>query len=163
MNKVNESFSAFIDGEASELDIQRLLKAMDETPSVIQDWHGLSKVQASMQNDVLVDAALTYTDVEELKTAPTKTGWGFRLFQGGIAAAVAMVVVTSVNMTMNDPASSEIAEVTVVPSGETNLAQQQFEAQQRLELFMREHAEQASFTTGHVVVSSELEWVEGAE
>ena len=54
MNKVNESFSAFIDGEASELDIQRLLKAMDETPSVIQDWHGLSKVQASMQNDVLV-------------------------------------------------------------------------------------------------------------
>jgi sigma-E factor negative regulatory protein RseA len=64
-------------------------------------------------------------------------------------------------MTTNE-ASPAVAEITVEPIQDSpSLAQQHFEVQQRLELFMREHAEQASFTTGHVVVPSELEWVEG--
>lgn len=52
-NKANESFSAFLDGEASELDIQRLLKAMDENPKAMNDWQGLSQAQAIAQGDVI--------------------------------------------------------------------------------------------------------------
>jgi sigma-E factor negative regulatory protein RseA len=164
MNKANESFSAFLDGEASELDIQRMLKAMEDSPAAVGEWHNLSKVQASLQNEVVVDTALDFTGADEhVKTAKPKGG-AFRLLQGGIAAAVAMVVVTTVNLTTQNEVTPNVAEVTVLPSEDApSLAQQQFEVQQRLELFMREHAEQASFTTGHVVVPSELEWVEDVE
>jgi sigma-E factor negative regulatory protein RseA len=162
MNKANESFSAFLDGEASELDVQRMLKALDDSPAVLAEWHGLSKVQASLQQDVIVNTALEYTGVDDVPEKRETKGISFRLFQGGIAAAVAIVVVTTANFMTTNEASPAVAEITVEPIQDSpSLAQQHFEVQQRLELFMREHAEQASFTTGHVVVPSELEWVEG--
>jgi sigma-E factor negative regulatory protein RseA len=162
MNKANESFSAFLDGEASELDVRRMLKALDDSPAVLGEWHGLSKVQASLQQDVLVDTALEFTGTDEVFETRKTKGFSFRLLQGGIAAAVAIVVVTTANFTSVNEVSPVVAEITVDPTQDSpSLAQQHFEVQQRLELFMREHAEQASFTTGHVVIPSELEWVEG--
>jgi sigma-E factor negative regulatory protein RseA len=81
--------------------------------------------------------------------------------QGGIAAAVAVIAITTVNLTSTELETPEVAQTTVeVQEVTPALAQQQFEAQQRLDLFLKEHAEQASFTTGHVVVPSDLEWIE---
>jgi len=160
--KANESFSAFLDGEASELDIQRMLKALDEQPEVFEQWHGLSKTQACLQGDMPVNVAMDYTSIDQNQTGiDKKSSWGFRVFQGGIAAAVALVVVTTVNLTQPKQVGAPIAKAVVTQEVEnTALAQQQFEAQQRLDLYLREHAEQASFTTGHVVVPADLEWVE---
>lgn len=164
MNKVNESFSAFLDGEASELDIQRLLKAMDEQPEQVSRWHEMTRVKAALQDDTVVDVALDWADVEEKSSEPAKTSGRFRLLQVGIAAAVAMVVVTTVNLSLDSEQAPVVATTEVVTEqNATSLAQQQFEARQQLDLFLKEHAEQASYTTGHVVVPSELNWIEAGE
>ncbi len=163
-NKVDESFSAFLDGEASELDIQRLLKTLDAEPQAFGRWHELSKTQAVLQGDVVVDVAESFAPVQA-QEAEQKTiiHWRKRLFQSGIAAAVALVVVTTVNLSEQKTPDTQVS---VVISGQQNeadqalLAQQQFEAQQRLDLYIREHAEQASFTTGHVVIPAQLTFVE---
>ncbi|MDX1341554.1 MAG: sigma-E factor negative regulatory protein [Reinekea sp.] len=167
MTKAHESFSAFLDGEASELDIQRMLKTMSENPEALHQWHDLSKVHAGMQGDVIVDTALEFTDTDIQAPAEKTSRFRFRLMQGGIAAAVAMVVVSVVNLNQPNTPDVEVVKA-VVTTGQpsiagSELAQQQFEAQQRLDLFLREHAEQASFTTGHAVVPADLEWVEATE
>lgn len=164
MNKANESFSAFLDGEATELDIQRMLKAMEDAPESVQAWHELSKTQACLQDDVVVDSALSYVQLPDTHQLPAKTSWQTRIFQGGIAAAVAVVFVTAVNVNLvsNEGNAPVVVQVDQAPDNSA-LAQQQFEAQQRLDLFLKEHAEQASFTTGHAVVPSDLEWVEASE
>lgn len=163
MTKANESFSAFLDGEASELDIQRMLKALDESPNALHEWHDLSKVQAGLQDDVIVDTALEFSGEQSLNETPASKGKGFRLLQGGIAAAVAVVVVTTANFAMNTETEAEVATVTVEEPSNVVAVQQQFEAQQRLDEYLREHAEQASHTNGHVVAPTEVEWVKEAQ
>lgn len=162
--KASESFSAFLDGEASELDIQRMLKELDENPEALESWHGLSKAQAVMQGETVVDSALSCTSAAaEKETAPAATvSWHKRFLQGSVAAAVALVVVGTASLLPQQ--LEQPVEVSVSPVESeldaTALAQQQFEAQQRLELYLREHAEQASYSTGHVIVPAELNWEE---
>jgi len=165
MNKANESFSAFLDGEANELDVQRMLKALDESPETLSNWHQLSRVQATLQNEVVVDTALELTDADLQSFVKPKSAYRLRLLQSGIAAAVALVVVTTVTVVHVEQQVPAVATTvtTVQTESSVSLAQQQFEAQQRLDLFLREHAEQASFTTGHAVVPAELEWEEATE
>lgn len=162
--KANESFSAFLDGEASELDIQRMLNELDNNPDALGQWHSLSKVKAVTQGDVAVDVAPEFSSIEPQATVeqPRQKGWKPRLFQGSIAAAVALVVVGSFNL-MQQEQSPEIPIVQVDTSVDTNqtlLADQQLEAQERLDFYLREHAEQASFTSGHVIVPTDLNWEE---
>ncbi|TXR53073.1 sigma-E factor negative regulatory protein [Reinekea thalattae] len=162
--KANESFSAFLDGEASELDIQRMLNELDEHPEKLQQWHELSKTQAVAQGETLVDAALALSDVEQPNETVTETAkpWSQRLFQGAVAAAVASVVVAAFGV-MQTQQTTELPLVQIdapVDTNSTQLAEQTLEAQQRLELYLREHAEQASFTTGHVIVPSQMNWQE---
>lgn len=165
MSKANESFSAFLDGEATELDIQRLLKAMDEQPGITQEWHGISKIKASLQGDTLVDTALSAADVSGSMPTEPRPSWHKRLMQGGIAAAVAVVMVSVMRLPAADLSQPDVARLTVAPTESDSAAdlQQQFAAQQRLTQFLKTHAEQASFTTGHVVVPAELNWIEGAQ
>lgn len=161
--KATESFSAFLDGEASELDIQRMLKALDEQPELYSQWHDLSKTQALAQGDVLVDTSIERVPniAHETDVIQPKRGFILRIKQGGIAAAVAISVVgvTAFINVDSSAVQSPIATVVTPNTDGARLAQQQFEAQQRLDMYLREHAEQASFTTGHVVAPTELEWL----
>jgi len=54
---INESFSALLDNEASNMDIQRLLNAMDNQPDKLTDWKsiasGHSKCRGEKSFDVL--------------------------------------------------------------------------------------------------------------
>lgn len=164
-NKANESFSAFLDGEASELDIQRLLKAMDENPKAMNDWQGLSQAQAIAQGDVVMRSAPTLFQPEQSVTVDKSSPvWPARLMQGGIAAAV-MGITLGLSSLMLDPQSEDLApvQVSTITEPSSALTQQQFEAQQRLDVYLREHAEQAAFSTGHVVLPDQLEWIEAAE
>ncbi|WP_320824575.1 hypothetical protein [Reinekea sp.] len=160
--KANESFSAFLDGEASEIDVQRMLKALDDQPALLSQWHGLSKAKAGLQGEVLIDTALTFdAAVPAVGVAVHNAGWRLRLQQAGIAAAVALVVITGARYSLELQPSAPVLATVVTPERINNaLAQQQFEAQLRLDLYLREHAEQASFTTGHVVVPAQLRWLE---
>lgn len=169
-DKVNESFSAFLDGEASELDIQRLLKAMDDQPERMRSWHQLTQVSAVMQQDVVVDTGARFLESDEQSArqddaplAAKREIFGLKI---GVAAMAAFVVVGWLGLAgLPAQQGPEVATVSVQPtaqSAETSvgLAQQQFESQRRLNEYLRQHAEQASFTTGHAVVPAELEWVE---
>ena len=163
MNKANESFSAFLDGEATELDIQRLLKAMDEDPQSVQQWHDLSRVKASLQGDTVVDTALNRRPAitEPVQTQQRASLW-LRLVQGGIAATVAAATVAVIGLNASQTATPEVATVGVdddVPLTVEQI-QQQVAAQQRLTEYLKNHAEQASFTSGHVVVPAEPNWIE---
>lgn len=164
MNKANESFSAFLDGEASELDIQRLLKAMDEDPQVTGQWHEQSRVKAILQGDLPVDTALRAgrAPAQPVSVRTGRSVWQ-RLAKGGIAAAVAVVTVTVVSLNRSEPGQPNVATLSVDDGAAvaSEQLQQQYAAQQRLEAYLRDHAEQASFTTGHVVVPAELNWIEG--
>ena len=166
MTKANESFSAFLDDEATELDIQRMLKAMEQDPTVVNHWHDLSKTQAALQDMPVLDQAATLTRTAAL-SAPgaRKSRWRNRFLQTGIAAAVAVVTVSSGHFLLagGEQAAPQVTTIAVVshPVAQKQLlTQQQYEAQQQLHAFLREHAEQAAFTTGHVVTNSPLQWVE---
>lgn len=155
-DRVNESFSAFLDGEASEVDIQRMLKALDSDPQLLDEWHRLSRVQAALAGDVLVDIA-TQSDVEESEDKPVEPSpsrWRLRLGQGAVAAAVALVVIIGSQW---QPEPSEAAPQI---AGQTDLdaSQAHFEVQQRLHSYLRQHAEAASYSSGHAVVPYEMPW-----
>lgn len=163
MNRVDESFSALLDGEASELDIQRLLKAMDDQPEAVDRWQKLSSTQAKLQGYPQVQVPLS-TVSEEQPAQPEGNSGARRWWQSGIAAAVALGVVMGVQTFSQPEVSSPVATVTVeAPANAAQLVEQQFLAQQRLDQYLREHAEQASLTTGHAIVPAQLEWLEAGQ
>lgn len=158
MTKVNESFSAFLDGEASELDIQRLLKAYEEDPSVAGHWHNLSSAQALLNDEVVSQAGLQFkAPVASQQPTESLTRW---LPRTAVAAVVAVAVTSGYWLTVQPNTSSSVPQISVNQSEQSAavLAAQQFEAQQRLQTFLKEHIEQASFSSGHGVIPSELTW-----
>ncbi|WP_108125963.1 hypothetical protein [Saccharospirillum mangrovi] len=161
-DRINETFSAFLDGEASEMDIQRLLKAMESDPERIQDWHQLSRVQGALRGDVLVDVAVQPQAQDEPTREQSGSRWSLRLGQFGVAAAVATVVIVGAQWSLQTPtAPTQLALDT--PAAQTEdvaAAQARFEAQQRLNLYLREHAEAASFSSGHAVAPYPVDWME---
>lgn len=153
-DRVNESFSAFLDGEASEVDIQRMLKALDSDPRLLDEWHRLSRVQAALAGDVLVDIA-PQSGIEEPEGKPVESSssrWRLRLGQGAVAAAVALVVI--VGSQWQTDTSEAAPQIAGKPDLEAS--QSHFEAQQRLHSYLRQHAEAASYSSGHAVVPYEL-------
>lgn len=94
-----QSVSALMDGEGSELDLRRVLKAADGNPGVLDRWQRYHLVRASLHQDlhrrpeVNLLAGIHARLDEEL---PVRTGEGRaarpllrRLGQGAIAASVA--------------------------------------------------------------------------
>jgi len=157
-DRINESFSAFLDGEASEMDIQRLLKAMESEPERMQDWHELSRVQGALRGDVLVDVAVqSEVDVGTEQPAQQRR-WPMRLGQAGLAAAVACVVIVGAQWSI--PTSSTTPATQVAQNEDVAAAQARFEAQQRLNAYLREHAEAASYSSGHAVAPYPVDWME---
>lgn len=153
-DKINESFSAFIDGEASEVDIQRMLKALDNDPTMLEEWHRLSRAQAMMAGDVLVDVAIQSESATQPEPrAKPSSPWLLRLGQGAVAAAVALVVVVATYW----PESSEVP-LEVAVETDLHASQAHFEVQQRFNSYLRQHAEAASYGSGHAVVPYELYW-----
>jgi len=155
-DRVNESFSAFLDGEASEVDIQRMMKALDKNPELLEDWHRLSQVQAAMAGDVVVDVGRQRVDddtVERPEQPTPRRSLVKRLSQMAVAAGVAVVVVIGARWEAPPQPETQVAGIQDVDA-----AQARFEAQQRLNSYLRQHAEAASYSSGHAVVPSDLQW-----
>lgn len=157
-DRINESFSAFLDGEASEMDIQRLLNAMESEPQRLQDWHQLSRVQGALRGDVLVDVAVQPTEAETAQPARQRR-WPLRLGQAGLAAAVAAVVIVGAQWSIPTPSTTPATQV-AQNNEDVAAAQARFEAQQRLNAYLREHAEAASYSSGHAVAPYPVDWME---
>lgn len=155
-DRVNESFSAFLDGEASEVDIQRMMKALDKNPELLDEWHRLSQVQAAMAGDEVVNVGQHRFEAEAVEASPPAAphrSRGKRLSQIAVAAGVAVVVVIGARWESPTQPATQVAAVQDVDA-----AQARFEAQQRLNSYLRQHAEAASYSSGHVVVPYELHW-----
>ncbi|GGX69795.1 sigma-E factor negative regulatory protein [Saccharospirillum salsuginis] len=155
-DRVNESFSAFLDGEASEVDIQRLMKALDKNPELLDDWHRLSQVQAAMAGDVVVDVGRQRLDDsagDHVEPPAPRRSLAKRLSQMAVAAGVAVVVVIGARWETPQQPDTQVAGIQDVDA-----AQARFEAQQRLNSYLRQHAEAASYSSGHAVVPSNLQW-----
>lgn len=163
-DRVNESFSAFLDGEASEVDIQRMLKALENEPHLLDDWQRLSRVHAMLAGDVVVDAGVHSSDVATPGAAPQATSgasrWRLRLGQGALAAAVAVVVVVA-GAHWHLGAAAPGVDPQVASGSDLEASQTHFEVRQRLNSYLRQHAEAASYSSGHVVVPYELYWEVG--
>lgn len=156
-DRVNESFSAFLDGEASEVDIQRMMKALDQQPELLDDWHRLSRVQAAMAGDVVADVGrrpLAGADATTNAPVPAGGAWFRHLAQVAVAAGVAVVVVVGAYWTGSRATTADqVARVSDVEA-----AQARFEAQQRLNSYLRQHAEAASYSSGHAVAPFDPQW-----
>ncbi|WP_086932688.1 sigma-E factor negative regulatory protein [Agarilytica rhodophyticola] len=138
---LKESISALVDGESNDLDLQRVLKAMDSDDEARKSWSNYHAIGAVMRSEAQVDmsidlsAAISEAIADETpeKVVNTYGGMG-RLWSGlgktAIAATVAFGMVFSVQQFSGeaevdntiaagqaDEASNDAVNGAVVPQG----------------------------------------------
>lgn len=156
-SKVNESFSAFLDGEASEMDVQRLLKALDNDPSILHQWEGLSETKAVAQNWPVVKPVLQQDTAELQSSQSHRSKWLRYRLEASVAAMACLVVVGMVWLVGPSALNSRPDVVVSALQPSINLEQNRL-AQQRLEQMLKQHVERASFSTGRAVVPTVIEF-----
>lgn len=122
-----ESVSALVDGEVSEMELHRVLKASETDEGVRSTWSRYQMISSSLRNDTpsqpLVDLSAAIReaiDTEETYQpaahTPNTTSWVRRVGQNvgklGVAASVAAVmVVTSQMVDFTGSQSAQVADV----------------------------------------------------
>jgi sigma-E factor negative regulatory protein RseA len=105
--QLNESLSALMDGEASELEVRRLLKSDDSGLS--DRWHRYQLASAAMKGEVelnqvvdfsaSISAAIAEEPAHSAQAAkPAKSGFWGNVGRFGIAASVAGAVIVGVQI-----------------------------------------------------------------
>lgn len=122
-HSLEQSLSALMDGEASELELQRILKNLDD-PQLRQTWQNLHQVRSAMHQEAFaavdvsagVRAALAGIDMDEAGHAPVASkaaGWkGWQRM--AVAASVTLAVLGGVRFYNQNPelATPEVAQST---------------------------------------------------
>lgn len=119
---MDESISALVDGEVSEMELHRVLKATETDATVRQTWGRYQLISAAMRNDVpamppmdLSAAIRDALDAEEPSKVPQQAqsaswwrGLSSNFAKVGIAASVAAVMVVTAQMVNlnGDPAAA---------------------------------------------------------
>lgn len=57
--RINESLSALMDGEADELEIRRILNSCDKDPSVYESWRRLQMVRSALRDEPISNVDLS--------------------------------------------------------------------------------------------------------
>ena len=117
-----ETLSALLDNEVEDLELRRLLKAMDESPEIAATWSRYNLVQ-SVLHDVgtLVNASLIERiNAQLLSEAPhsvvssisesSASAWRQSLSKIAIAASVAAVFVVTFQSNLPSPAVPELVQ-----------------------------------------------------
>lgn len=103
-HSLEQSLSALMDGETSELELQRILKNLDD-PDVRQSWQSLHQVRSAMHQEpfVVVDvsagvmAALEGVSMDTVEQAAPKAASGWKGWQRmAVAASVTLAVLGGV-------------------------------------------------------------------
>lgn len=110
-----ESLSALVDGEASELEVRRLLKAQDE--ELKARWSRYQLAGAAMRRELGTMAPTGFADrvsaaleTEAALEAPQRHWWQ-RIGQVAVAASVAGAVLIGVQQYPGDPQQTTVADV----------------------------------------------------
>ncbi|MDA1370491.1 MAG: sigma-E factor negative regulatory protein [Proteobacteria bacterium] len=117
-----EALSALLDNEAGDLELRRLLKAMDESPEIAVTWSRYNLVQ-SVLHDVgtPVNSSLIERINQQLQSeaplsvitsgsASSASAWQQGLSKMAIAASVAAVFVVTFQTSLPSPAVPELAQ-----------------------------------------------------
>lgn len=113
-----ESISAVMDGEATELELRRLLKTMDTDPESAQRWQRYHLAQSVLHDQgVPVSESLAATvasriEQEPVLASPNLQGWQQHLVRVAVAACVAVVAVIALQPRDTAPEMPAMAQQT---------------------------------------------------
>ncbi len=105
-SSVKESVSALVDGEVSEMELHRLLKASETDGEVRETWSRYQLASSAIRGDLavapMIDLSASISEAieqeETYKVAPKATGWLQNAGRMAVAASVAAVMVVTVQM-----------------------------------------------------------------
>lgn len=105
-SSMKESVSALVDGEVSEMELHRLLKASEVDGEVRETWSRFQLVSSALRGDVvnspMIDLSASIreaVDAEETyQIRPNVVGWRQRVGRMAVAASVAAVMVVTAQM-----------------------------------------------------------------
>ncbi|NHO65553.1 sigma-E factor negative regulatory protein [Aestuariicella hydrocarbonica] len=126
---MKESVSALVDGEVSELELHRVLKASESDESIRHTWSRYQIISSVLRNDApsapqidLSSAIREAIDAEEVHQMPAadskRSGWVQNLGKVAVAASVAAVMVLTTQLT--DVGGTGSAAVEVAKGGNVN-------------------------------------------
>tara|TARA_B100000446_G_scaffold46105_1_gene42085 strand:- start:53306 stop:54013 length:708 start_codon:yes stop_codon:yes gene_type:complete len=103
---MKESVSALVDGEVSEMELHRLLKASETDAEVRETWSRYQLASSAMRGDLagapMIDLSASIreaVDAEETyQTSPAAAGWWQKAGRMAVAASVAAVMVVTAQM-----------------------------------------------------------------
>ena len=117
-----ESLSALVDGEADELELRRVLKAMDSDAEIAQKWQRYHLAQSVLhdrgvpvQDSLAAAVALQIADEPPL-SANSPQRWQHHLSRIAIAACVAVVAVIALQPPETGPQAPSLVQETSIES-----------------------------------------------
>lgn len=120
-NYEQESLSALMDGEADELELRRLLKAMDSDPELARRWQRYHLAQSVLhdQGAPLTDdfAQRVAAEIESEPAPQRQSGlsqWQHQLTRIAVAACVAIVAVVALQPADTNPDQAMVVEQSAV-------------------------------------------------
>ena len=175
---INESFSALLDDQATSMDVQRLLNAMDKQPNKVQQWQGLAQCQAQVQQEVCVDLLSSiHSELYEEATLPaseseadeslllansaqnsasveTVSAFSWRKSLSSITVAATVCAVSLIGFYQwQQPSLVAPSQADVVASS-AGAGVSSAQIQQRFQQLMQQRSQQASFS----LPASENQW-----
>lgn len=114
---IRESMSAVMDGEGSEMDLARVLKAVDEDSEARAYWQRLQSTRTTLRTGAAVPAIDVSTAVRSAITETPKARRVGPLGSLAVAASVTLAVVFGGQMLVGDGVTAPITQVpgVVVP------------------------------------------------
>lgn len=106
----NESISALVDGEASDMELRRIIKASEVDDDVRKQWSRYQMISQTMQGEApaTVGIDLSASIREAIDAEPeAKKGWFHNAARVAIAASVAGVVVLTAQLTQQQSIAPE--------------------------------------------------------
>lgn len=102
---MNESLSALVDGEVSEMELHRILKATESDEELRENWSRYNRVGQAMRGDLpqvpMVDLSASIReaiDTEDAHKVASSASWSQKLSRVAVAASVAAVMVVTAQM-----------------------------------------------------------------
>lgn len=114
-HSLTESLSALADGEATPLEVRRLLKASESDPQLGARWARYNLAGAAMRRDVSVmapegfAAGISEAIANEPSARASGSGWWQHLGRAAVAASVAGAVLLGVQQYPAGPGGAEVA------------------------------------------------------
>lgn len=172
--RMNESLSAMMDGEADELEIRRLLN-QESQQEMFDRWQNFQLIGSLLREEPAttldlskgVRQALDGEPMDDIPAAPQpvqENKWRWLMASGAVAASVTMAVLVSVQWQQSDqnggvqvaqtvatqPATMAVAEAPAVLS--TQQQQELKEAQIRLQEYVLKHNDDTSTSANQVML-----------